>query len=249
MGGVKVYRAHVRLGVTTDTFDSDGLVVSERAVTVTFPEFRSALDDMEGEILQRPPVFSAVKRHGVPLHRLVRQGINISRDSLKPRKVTILGVDVRDWNPPECTIEVTCSSGTYIRALVHDVGQSVGCGAHVTGLVRLASGDFDVSEAVQLHDFQSRVAKGDWMNLLHPIDDAVQHLPAIHVAWPSAKRLCVGQTIREWEESAAQEHANDLLARAYAPDQRFLAIVAYDPGRGVWKPHKVFCSAESLPCR
>jgi len=248
MIGTKVYRTRMRLGITTDTFDSEGQVTSEKTVSINLPAFRSALEQFTGQILQRPPVFSAVKRNGTPLHRLVRDGADVPRESLEPRKVEIFGIEVTEWAPPYCTIEVTCSSGTYVRALVHDVGQIVGCGGHVTELTRLASGSFTIEDAISLDAFGLAVSEGHWTDFLHPIDAALRRFPAIHLEWASARRLCLGQAISRQTEPATGRDRDGSLARAYAPDQRFLAIVSYNSKTNMWKPHKVFCSVESLPC-
>ncbi len=236
MAGQKVYRARVRLGITTDTFDAEGQVVAEAAVEVGRAQVETALAHFRGEIAQVPPMYSAIKHEGTSLHRLARRGIEVER---KPRQVEVLRLELTAWEPPECTLEVTCSPGTYVRALAHDLGQALGCGAHLTGLVRLASGDFRLEDAVTVKEFAQAAAEGRWPDLLHPLDAALTHFPALRLDADAARRLCSGQAIANCELRIAG------LARAYGPDGTFLALAVYDPAAGVWRPRKVFCSLES----
>ena len=248
MEGTKTYRTRMHLGITTDTFDSEGQVTSEQQTTVSRSLFESALEQFTGKINQLPPVFSAVKLHGTPLHRLVRQGVEVSRESLRPRRIEIHEIRLTEWAPPHCSIEVICSPGTYIRALVHDVGQIVGCGSHVTQLTRLASGQFSVEDSIGLDEFFTAASEDHWIDLLHPIDAALQQFPAIQLEWATAQQLCLGQSVTVLTDSAENVTQPGTFARAYAPDERFLAIVTYNSATSVWKPHKVFCAPESLQC-
>jgi len=166
--------------------------------------------------------------------------------------VEISRLELTEWEPPECTLEVTCSSGTYVRALAHDLGQALGCGAHLAGLVRLASGGFRLEDAVTLDAFARAAAKGLWADLLHSIDAALARFPALHLDADDARRLCSGQTIASPPQSPPQgggeapERQGRVgqggLARAYGPDGAFLALAAYDAASGTWRPRKVFYS-------
>jgi len=248
MGGTKTYRTRMHLGITTDTFDSEGLVTSEQHAAVSLSTFESALEQFTGKINQLPPVFSAIKQHGKPLYRLVRQGLQVSRESLRPREIEVYEIRLTEWAFPYCTIEVVCSSGTYIRALVHDLGQVIGCGSHITQLTRLASGHFSIEDSIELDSFLSAAAQDNWSDCLHPIDAALLRFPAIQLEWSTARQLCLGQSFTVSTEPAEQEVPTGTLARVYAPDERFLAIVTYNSVAGMWKPHKVFCAPESLEC-
>jgi len=239
MAGQKVYHARVRLGITTDTYDVEGQVVAEAPVEVSRAQFETALTRFRGTITQLPPVYSAVKRQGTPLHRLARRGIEIERSSLKARKLEIHRLELTDWEPPECTLEVTCSPGTYVRALAHDLGQVIGCGAHLTGLTRLGSGDFHLDDSITLEEFTQAVAEGHWTDLLHPTDTALTRFPALQLDADTSRRLCSGQAISSPIEESNQEVT---MARAYGPGGTFLAILARDPAAGTWRPRKVFCT-------
>jgi tRNA pseudouridine55 synthase len=248
MAGRKVYRARVRLGVVTDTYDAEGQVVAEAPVEVGRAQVEAALARFRGTITQVPPAYSALKHQGTPLHRLARRGVEVEQLArLKTRQVEIFGLELTAWEPPECTLQVICSSGTYVRALAHDLGQAVGCGAHLAGLVRLASGDFRLEDAITVEELAQAAAEGRWPDLLHPLDAALTRLPVLHLDTGAARRLCSGQAIPAtlstlprpkggWEEES--------LARAYGPGDTFLALVAYEPAADVWQPRKVFCTSE-----
>jgi tRNA pseudouridine55 synthase len=237
MAGQKVYRARVCLGITTDTYDAEGQVVAEAPVEANRAQVEAALAQFRGPIAQLPPMYSAVKHKGTPLYRLARQGAEVQRE---PRQVEIFRLELTAWEPPECTLEMTCSPGTYVRALAHDLGQALGCGAHVSGLIRLASGDFYLEDTVTLEELAQAAAKGCWPDLLHPIDVALTRFPALHLDADAARRLCSGQAITNGEWRSAD------LARVYGPDGGFLALAAYDQETDLWRPHKVFRSPEDL---
>jgi tRNA pseudouridine55 synthase len=243
MAGQKVYRARARLGITTDTYDAEGQVVASAPVDpvdVSRTEVEAALARFRGTIEQVPPMYSALKREGKPLHKLARQGVEVKRE---PRQVAISRLELTEWEPPECTLEVTCSPGTYVRALVHDLGQALGCGAHLTGLARLASGGFRLEDAVTLDAFAKAAAEGRWPGLLHPVDAALAHFPALHLDAAAARRLCSGQAIAAPPQSLPQGRVGQGgLARVYGPDGTFLALATYEPATQAWHPHKVFYS-------
>jgi tRNA pseudouridine55 synthase len=235
MAGQKVYRAQVHLGISTDTYDAEGQIVEESPLNVNRSRVEVALAQFRGTISQVPPMYSAIKRHGTPLYRLARQGVEVQRD---PRSVEIYRLELTGWEPPLCNLEVTCSSGTYVRALAHDLGQALGCGAHLSGLTRLASGGFHVKDAVTLEAFARAAEEGRWAALLHPLDAALSHFPAFSLDADAARRLCVGQSVTL--PGSLSEQGEETLARAYGPGGVFLAIVAYDADAGAWRPHKVF---------
>jgi tRNA pseudouridine55 synthase len=259
MAGQKVYRARVRLGITTDTYDADGQVVaSVGPVDIGRAEVERALARFRGAIEQVPPMYSALKRKGKPLHKLARQGVEVKRE---PRQVEIPRLELTEWEPPECTLEVTCSPGTYVRALAHDLGQALGCGAHLTGLARLASGGFRLEDAVTPDTFTQAAAEDRWPDLLHPIDAALAHFPALRLDAEAARRLCSGQAVPPHKGGGVDERSSHeegevdeppprvaggieggTLARVYGPDDTFLAIAAYEPATRAWLPHKVFYS-------
>ncbi len=227
---IKRYRARVRLGVETDTYDADGEVVAERPVTVSRAELEAALEAFRGEREQVPPMYSAVKRGGTPLYRLAHAGEEVERE---PRWISIEELALVEWNPPEFTLDVVCSAGTYVRALAHDLGCALGVGAHLAGLRRLASGPFRVEDAAPLETLRAAFKDRTWRKYLLPADLALAHLPAVHLHAAAADQVMHGRDVPASLEASG-------LARAYDPDGRFMAILQADLGAGVWHPIKVF---------
>lgn len=234
MDSPKLYRARVRLGITTDTDDAEGMVVAERPVEVDRTAVEAALERFRGSILQVPPMYSALKREGRPLYRLARQGQTVERE---PRPVEIYRLDLTAWEPPELTLEVLCSPGTYIRALARDLGEALGCGAHLTGLIRLASGDFRLEDAAEL----DALTPERLPELLLPPDTALRRYPALHLNETQARAVRYGRDIPASSLAVSHEaqRSGIRLARAYGPDGRLLAVLEYHPDRGVWHPRKV----------
>lgn len=228
INSLKAYRARVRLGTITDTDDAEGNVVAERPVDVDRATVKAALDRFRGHILQVPPMYSALKRGGKPLYRLARQGVTVEREA---RPVEIYRLELTDWSPQELTLEVLCSPGTYIRALARDLGEALGCGAHLMALVRLSSGDFRLEDAVEL----DALTPERLPNLLLPPDSALRNHPALHLTADEARAVCYGQDIPRPPVVGEPPP----LARAYGPDGRFLAVMEYRPEKGLWHPKKV----------
>lgn len=228
MDSRKVYQAQVYLGVTTSTYDAEGEVVATAPVTVAREDVEAALEDFRGEILQVPPMYSALKRGGEPLYRLARRGVTVERP---PRPVSIYRLEMTAWEPPELTLELTCSRGTYVRSLAHDLGQALGCGAHLAGLIRRASGDFHLEEAAQL----AAVTPERLPDLILPLDAALRERPALHLDAGATRAVRSGSPI-----PAAEHPPEASLARAYGPDGTFLAVVAYQEADDTWVPRKVF---------
>jgi tRNA pseudouridine55 synthase len=178
----KVYRGAGVLGVETDTLDAEGTVLREGPVSVTEGELRAAVARFVGDIEQRPPAYSAVKVGGQRLYRAARQGVVVDAPS---RRVTVDRFDVTAFAPPRFDVEVRCSSGTYVRSLVADVGTALGCGAHLVELRRTAVGPFRVEEA----------APPDHPGPLLPLDRAVAHLPAFALSDEEARVAAHGSIL------------------------------------------------------
>ena len=245
MDEMKTYRTDIQLGVVTNTFDAEGEVLSRSPVEVDRDDVEECLAQFRGWIEQVPPMYSAVKYRGKPLYKLARRGVEVERE---PRRVEIRRLELMTWESRErqawCTLEIECSPGTYVRVLVHDIGQALGCGAYVTGLTRLASGDFHLEDAIALDDLAQAAQKERWPELLRPVDEALaQRFPALHLGANEAHRLCSGQPVHHGEARGAEGD----LARAYGPEGRFLALAAYDAQETVWRPHKVFVSPYPRP--
>lgn len=176
----KTYEADLLFGVTTDTGDADGEVVSRRSVNFARAELEAALVRFHGLIRQIPPMYSALKRDGQPLYKLARQGIEVERAA---REVTISSLQLIEYIESageRCRLRVSCSKGTYIRTLAEDIGEVLGCGAHLTALRRVAVGDLRIDEAVTLDQLQE-LSEESRAHCLMPPDALLQSLPAVYL--------------------------------------------------------------------
>lgn len=196
----KEYETTIRFGVKTTTGDAEGEVVSERKPTFDYQTFSEVLEKFRGEIEQVPPMYSALKKDGVPLYKLARKGEEIER---KPRKVVISTLDVLDFNPPEATLVVRCSKGTYIRVLGEDIGEALGCGAHLKSLRRTAVGDLRISESVTLADFEA-MSEEERLKVLLPPDRLLSTLVRIDLDEAQTERFSHGGKVSV-DESGPEE--------------------------------------------
>jgi len=150
MGDDKVYEGAIQLGVTTSSYDADGELVETKPVPpLTLAQLNEAAAGFVGDRMQTPPMVSAVKKDGVPLYKLARQGIEVARE---PRLVHIYNFRFTNYEPPRGQFHIACTKGTYVRSLAHELGQKLGCGAHLATLRRNLSGRFDVADATKLDD-------------------------------------------------------------------------------------------------
>jgi len=230
----KGYRAGIRLGLETDTQDVTGSPVAERdASLITEEQFRSGLARFQGEILQIPPMFSALKSGGRKLYDLARKGETVERE---PRPVTVYAIEALAFTPgarAEGEFRARCSAGTYVRTLCHDLGGLLGCGGAMSSLVREAVGPFRLEEAVSLEELQPEMP-------LLPLAEALVHLPAVSISDAEAQRLGHGQFV------PAPEDAADGPVRVLGGDGSLVAI-ATARGHGASRlltPDKVFVSPD-----
>ena len=150
MSDDKVYSGMMKFGETTNSYDADGELVGSLPVPpMTLEELNSTADTFLGDLMQTPPMVSAVKKDGVPLYKLARKGIEVER---KPRLIHIYSFRFTNYEEPFGSFRVACTKGTYVRSLAHELGQKLGCGAHLTTLRRVVSGKFDVQDAIQYED-------------------------------------------------------------------------------------------------
>jgi len=224
----KRYQATARLGVETDTYDAEGDVVNTNPVQISREDVETILHRFSGSISQVPPMYSAIKQGGQPLYKLARRGIEVERE---PRPVRVSHIELTQWSPPEFSFDVACSAGTYIRSLAHDLGRELGCGAHLTRLVRVQSGDFHLRDSLSL----SELTSGNWQEYIQPMDRAVADFPLLTLDPSAVQDLVHGRSI-----SRRPEHPVSDLARAYTHDNRFIALVRSSEDAAHWLPHKVF---------
>ena len=191
-GHDKRYLAGLRLGITTDTQDITGTVLEEKNVSVSMEELDQALALFRGEIQQVPPMYSAIKHQGRRLYDIARKGGEVER---KPRTITIhdlrlIGQQNGDW-----LLDVSCSKGTYVRTLCHDLGQTLGCGGCMSSLRRVQAGQFTVDQAVTLEQVQIMADEGRAEELLLPVDSLFDQYPACVVDAAQEKKIRCGNQV------------------------------------------------------
>jgi len=219
----KRYLVTAKLGERTDTSDAEGQIVETREVKVKTPEILTALEQFRGNILQVPTMFSALKHNGKPLYEYARQGITVEREA---RPITIFELNFIEYNAPYLTIEVHCSKGTYIRTLVDDLGEVLGCGAHVTMLRRTAVADYPTEKMLDWHALQSLAEQQDLAlldALLLPMDTAVAKLPALTLNESQTQGIGFGQRIKFDNPNRLQGQV-----RLFSHENRFLGVAVID---------------------
>ena len=192
----KTYIAQVKFGSRTDTGDAEGQIIEELPLPVFASEvdFKSALDTLlpkfTGPISQVPPMYSALKCDGKPLYEYARAGVELERT---PRDITIHSIRWTAFNWPEATLEVSCSKGTYIRVLAEDIGNALGCGAHLVGLRRTEVGHLNLEQSFSIESIQGGFK--NTADFILPVDALLQTLPHLTVDEQQAKRLEMGQRV------------------------------------------------------
>ncbi|WP_416049034.1 tRNA pseudouridine(55) synthase TruB [Cupriavidus basilensis] len=221
----KTYEATVRLGLKTATGDAEGEVIAERPVTCDIAALRAAMLRFAGEIEQVPPMHSALKKDGRPLYEYARAGQTVERAA---RRVTIHEITLLDCGLPQMptfSMRVTCSKGTYIRTLAEDIGEALGCGAHLTGLRRTAVGDLSLEGAVTLEQIEQR-SDEERPGMLAPVDALLQRCVAVTLDEAAMARFLQGQRIAQRDLPAGVALAEDELASVYGGAPRRLLGVA-----------------------
>ena len=230
----KTYRASMRFGLTTDTQDISGTVLRERPVTLTEDQIRRAAEAFLGEQLQTPPMYSALKVNGQKLCDLARKGIEVERT---PRPVTFYEIRLLEVSLPEAVFEVTCSKGTYIRTFCHDLGEKLGCGGCMTGLVRTRVGRYTLEEALTLSQVQELTERGELDARIRGIESVFAELPV---------RSCVPEGDRLLENgnpipaSLVAGELPDGQVRMYDSSNSFVGIYQWRRDRRVYHPVKMF---------
>ncbi|HEX9013139.1 MAG TPA: tRNA pseudouridine(55) synthase TruB [Anaerolineaceae bacterium] len=228
----KRYQAIVRLGASTDTYDADGRITKSAPVNVTEEQFEEALQQFIGEIEQVPPPYSAVKVKGRKAYEMAREGEEVD---LQPRKINVYNLELLEWAPPEAVIDVYCSSGTYVRSLAHDLGNALGCGAHLVGLRRTKSGRFTLRDAVPLRRLRDAFEAGNWYQYLIPAADALADWPAVELGIDQVEAIRHGHRVPADAGSTG-------WARGISEQGELVALMEIDPDNGDWQPRKVFFS-------
>ncbi|KOF56702.1 MULTISPECIES: tRNA pseudouridine(55) synthase TruB [Clostridium] len=190
MQGEKIYKVKMKLGEVTDTYDKEGKIISESKVEFDSNEVTHAIMSFKGEIMQVPPMYSALKVNGKRLYELARAGVEVEREA---RKINIYDITIQDIDIPFVTFTARCSKGTYIRSLCFDIGQKLGCGAVMYELERCASGIFNIDDSVKLED----LTKENFGQKIIPIDKCLYKYPSVKFDEKFEKLLINGVAIKD----------------------------------------------------
>lgn len=234
----KEYIATLRLGITTDTLDITGTVLSENTPDVSEGEVRDAILSFIGPQLQTPPMYSAIKVNGRKLYELAREGIEIERQK---RNIEIFDIEILDMSLPDIRLRVECSKGTYIRSLCADIGDKLSCGAVMTSLMRTKSGDFAIDRAYTLREVEEAAAGGRVEEMITPVDYCFMDYAGVTVAGDIYKTVRNGNMIRKADIAGEMTEGDRSFVRIYDAEGNFLAV--YETGKpGLYKVHKMFLS-------
>lgn len=247
----KVYRAELTLGVSTDTQDSSGNIIAVKDVLASEQQILSTIKNFIGEIYQTPPMYSAIKVDGKRLYELAREGKSIER---KPRKVLIHSIDVIICDRDKVLFDVTCSKGTYIRTLCSDIGDNLGCGGHMSFLIRTRTGIFDIQSALTLEEILKENSYGKIYGMFLNVDEVFKKHKGFRLDKDSEEKFKNGRYIyinclndlnykNYFNNIDDIDHLNDgLLVRVYGEDNSFIALgkVIKIEEKLYLKPEKMF---------
>ncbi len=228
----KRYQAILRFGISTDTYDTEGVQVGETKSVehLTEADFHSILSKYEGKSAQVPPAHSAIKVNGQKAYDLARRGEEVE---LEPRMIDVYNLELLEWAPPEAVIDVYASSGTYVRSLANDLGNDLGVGAHLTGLRRTKNGQFTLRDAVRLQELKESFEIGDWYKHLIPAAETLSDWQTIELTPEDVDRIKHGHRIPA--ESGASG-----WARGLSEQGDLIALLEVVEGENYWQPRKVF---------
>ncbi|MCQ2464137.1 MAG: tRNA pseudouridine(55) synthase TruB [Oscillospiraceae bacterium] len=224
----KAYRASFRLGVTSDTQDSTGNVLSTSEVHCTADDIKNIIPKFTGDIMQIPPMYSAVSVNGKRLYELARQGIEIERE---PRPVTVTSLSLAEFSEEtgEGVLEVECSKGTYIRTIIHDIGTELGCGGVMTDLVRTVSNGFILSDSLTLEEIQKAADEGRAEELLMPVERVFGKYPEIHLDENCTKLYRNGVKLYA-EKAGIRQKDENVRYRVFSDDDAFIGLAYVKEG-------------------
>lgn len=234
----KIYETTLLLGVTTDTQDTSGTVLKEAAVTVTEEQVREAVLEFVGEYWQIPPMYSALKVNGKKLYELAREGKEIER---QPRCLQIYSIDIEEIVLPRVRMSVSCSKGTYIRTLCHDIGEKLGTGGCMEKLLRTKVSRFQLEDSLRLGEIEELHLAGRLAEHILPVDEMFADYTAVIVSKEFNKLLYNGNPfLKEHIFKADGAENGDGTIRVYDEERNFIGIYTFDPKKKQYKPLKMF---------
>lgn len=232
----KRYEAQFTFGAVSNTYDADGEVIKTGGTPELDEERVSAeMKKFTGEIVQRPPSYSALKIGGKKAYERARAGEIFE---IPERRVTIYAFDLVEFNPPDISVEVDCSSGMYIRSLAHELGAALGCGAYLSELRRTKSGRFSLRQAATLDELKTAFENGDWYQYLIPAIDSLADFTEIQLDLEMERDIRCGKAI----QAEAGTNVDPAFAKAVSLQGELVAVLQYDAEAALWKPKKVLIS-------
>ncbi len=235
----KTYEAVCKLGITTDTQDITGKVLKTAEVTVNYEQIEEVIKSYIGEYLQLPPMYSAIKVDGKKLYELARQGKEIDRER---RKVIINDIRILDYSKEnqEFTVSVDCGKGTYIRTLLHDIGDDLGCGGTMKSLMRTAVGNFHLEEALKLSEIETLVREERIESHVLTVDTIFEIYSKLNVDREYHKLIYNGNSFGKEHLIKPMQEVTTELIRVFDADDIFIGIYRYDIEDERYKPVKMF---------
>ncbi|MPW19806.1 tRNA pseudouridine(55) synthase TruB [Paraburkholderia sp. CNPSo 3157] len=233
----KTYEATMRLGIRTTTGDAEGEAIETRDVACDQPAVERALAQFRGDIVQVPPMYSALKRDGKPLYEYARAGQTVEREG---RQVTIHALELVACALPDVTFRVTCSKGTYVRTLAEDLGEALGCGAHLVMLRRTGVGVLTLEHSVTL-DALSDATESERDAWLQPVDALLSTFPSVQLDAEATRRFMHGQRLRLADLSVGDDVLQATRTRVYASEGKLLGVARV--GEGVLAPERLIVTA------
>ena len=233
----KTYEAVLLLGKTTDTQDTSGNLQKESSVTCTADDAAKKLRSFIGEYDQIPPMYSARKVQGKKLYELARAGVEVKRT---PQRVAIYDIQIREISLPEIVFSVSCSKGTYIRTLCHDVGEALGCGGCMKSLKRTRVGEFEIADSLKLSEIEKLREEGTLMERIYPVDSMFPQLARIHILPEHERLLKNGNPLgcRQIKETVTTKIGSRI--RVYDTEDIFCGIYAWNEEKKIFVPEKMF---------
>lgn len=234
LDSAKTYVALIELGITTDTFDRQGKIISKGDTAgISISRVTDVLHDFQGIIMQVPPAYSALKLDGKKYYELARSGMPLEP---LPRQVKIESIEALSFDSPLLELRVRCSKGTYIRSLANDLGKKLSCGAYLRDLVRTDYGPFSLECALSMSQIEEAVRHGALDSILYPIDFPILQWPRVEPTDEQIQAIIHGHDIA----LADKNIRNATRCRAYNTQGKFLAVIESSPQSNMWHPAKVF---------
>tara|TARA_Y100000996_G_C22557269_1_gene655950 strand:- start:400 stop:1299 length:900 start_codon:yes stop_codon:yes gene_type:complete len=231
----KKYLAEITLGTSTNTYDREGTIIKQSSTShITQKDIDKALKNFEGDILQVPPMYSAIKHKGKSLYDFARKGITIERP---PRTTKVHSISLNSYIDPVIEIEISCEKGFYVRSFANDIGELLECGAYLTNLRRIASGSFTINDSIELPIVIEKITTGEIKNILLDPTDHLNDIEKIYLSKHESNMIKTGKKIDLSSEHSSQ---NIKTALAFNSNQKFLAILIADYENMKWHPKKVF---------